>query len=244
MIQLQHVSRVFQVGDEPVHALMDVTEQIRKGEYVAIMGPSGSGKSTFLNLIGCLLRASEGTYLLDGQDVSKLSDAELSRLRQTVIGFIFQSFHLVPRLTAAGNVELPMIFAGIAPSERQRRAQDALEAVGLSSRVHHAPSQLSVGQRQRVVIARAMVMNPRVILADEPTGNLDSQSGHQVLDLLHHVHQQGQTLVLVTHELEVARRAERTLIIRDGRIAQRFTSKELTDSAITQSLSSPTIPSS
>jgi len=244
MIQLQHVSRVFQVGDEPVHALMDVTEQIRKGEYVAIMGPSGSGKSTFLNLIGCLLRASEGTYLLDGQDVSKLSDAELSRLRQTVIGFIFQSFHLVPRLTAAGNVELPMIFAGIAPSERQRRAQDALEAVGLSNRVHHAPSQLSVGQRQRVVIARAMVMNPRVILADEPTGNLDSQSGHQVLDLLHHVHQQGQTLVLVTHELEVARRAERTLIIRDGRISQRFTSKELTDSAITQSLSSPTIPSS
>jgi putative ABC transport system ATP-binding protein len=244
MIQLQHVSRVFQVGDEPVHALVDVTEQIQKGEYVAIMGPSGSGKSTFLNLIGCLLRASEGTYLLDGQDVSKLSDAELSRLRQTVIGFIFQSFHLVPRLTAAGNVELPMIFAGIAPSERQRRAQAALEAVGLANRVHHAPSQLSVGQRQRVVIARAMVMNPRVILADEPTGNLDSQSGQQVLALLDQLHQQGQTLVMVTHELEVARRAERTLIIRDGRISQRFTAKELTTSALNLSLSSPTLPSS
>jgi len=244
MIQLQHVSRIFQVGDEPVHALVDVTEQIQKGEYVAIMGPSGSGKSTFLNLIGCLLRASEGTYLLDGQDVSKLSDAELSRLRQTVIGFIFQSFHLVPRLTAAGNVELPMIFAGIAPSERKRRAQAALEGVGLANRVLHAPSQLSVGQRQRVVIARAMVMNPRVILADEPTGNLDSQSGQQVLALLDQLHQQGQTLVMVTHELEVARRAERTLIIRDGRISQRFTAKELTTSALNLSLSSPTLPSS
>lgn len=227
MIQLTKVSKTFEVGDQPVQALVDVTEHIRPGEYVAIMGPSGSGKSTLLNLIGCLLRPTAGTYRLNGQDIGTLSDVDLSRLRQTFIGFIFQSFHLVPRLTAAGNVELPMMFAGISASERQDRVREALEAVGLTQRAKHLPAQLSVGQRQRVVIARATVMRPRLILADEPTGNLDRASSEQILKLLDRLHVQGQTLIVVTHELDVARRAERVLVIDDGQIVQRIKSAAL-----------------
>ena len=227
MIQLEEVSKIFPVGDQPVYALSDITEHINAGEYIAIMGPSGSGKSTLLNLLGCLLRPTKGMYQLNGQDINKLNEVELSRLRQTFIGFIFQSFHLIPRLTAAGNVELPMIFAGIPSQERQRRVTAALEAVGLTSRTHHRPAQLSVGQRQRVVIARATVMNPRLILADEPTGNLDRESGKQVLDLLDHLYSQGHTLIVVTHATEVAQRAERILVISDGRIVQRTTSSNL-----------------
>ena len=229
MIRLDGVSKIYQVGDQPVYALADITEDIEAGEYVAIMGASGSGKSTLLNLLGCLLRPTEGTYQLNGQDTNKLSEVELSRLRQSFVGFIFQSFHLIPRLTAAGNVELPMIFAGIAPQERQQRVAGALEAVGLTSRSHHRPAQLSVGQRQRVVIARATIMNPRLILADEPTGNLDSESGKQILSLLDHLYSQGQTLIVVTHDTDVAHRAERVLVISDGRIVQRTSSSNLRD---------------
>ncbi|MFQ5992872.1 MAG: ABC transporter ATP-binding protein, partial [Nitrospiraceae bacterium] len=209
MIALQGVSKTFEVGGHPVHALVDITEHIRVGEYVAIMGPSGSGKSTLLNVIGCLLRPSGGSYLLDGREVGALSDSELSHLRQHFIGFVFQSFHLVPRLTAAANVELPMIFAGLSPSERRERAEEALQAVGLQDCAHHRPNQLSVGQRQRLVIARATVMKPRLLLADEPTGNLDSVSGRQVLDLLENLYANGLTLLVITHDPEVAQRAKR-----------------------------------
>ena len=227
MIQLTNVSKIYEVGDQPIHALLDVTEQIQAGEFVAIMGSSGSGKSTLLNLLGCLLRPTSGTYTLHGQDIGTLSDGELSRLRQTFIGFIFQSFHLIPRLTAAGNVELPMMFAGIPLSERQERAREALKAVGLTKRAKHLPAQLSVGQRQRVVIARATIMRPQLILADEPTGNLDRASSEQILNLLDQLHAQGQTLIMVTHEVEVARRAERVLVIDDGQIVQRIKSDAL-----------------
>ena len=227
MIHLTNVSKTYEVGDQPVHALVDVNEEVRTGEYVAIMGSSGSGKSTLLNLLGCLLRPSSGTYTLNGQDIGTLSDEELSRLRQNFIGFIFQSFHLIPRLTAAANVELPMMFAGIAPSERQQRAREALAAVGLTKRATHLPAQLSVGQRQRVVIARATIMKPQLILADEPTGNLDRASTEQILGLLDQLHEQGQTLIMVTHEVDVARRAERVLVIDDGQIVQKIKSDSL-----------------
>ena len=227
MIQLTKVSKIYEVGDQPVHALVEVTEQIQTGEFVAIMGSSGSGKSTLLNLLGCLLRPTSGTYTLNDQDIGSLSDGELSRLRQTFIGFIFQSFHLIPRLTAAANVELPMMFAGIPLSERQERAREALKAVGLTKRAKHLPAQLSVGQRQRVVIARATIMRPQLILADEPTGNLDRASSEQILNLLDQLHAQGQTLIMVTHEVEVARRAERVLVIDDGQIVQRIKSDAL-----------------
>ena len=227
MIQLKNVYKTFQVGGHPIHALADVTESIRPGEYVAIMGPSGSGKSTLLNLIGCLLRPTRGSYTLDGRDIGSLDEVKLSRLRQSFIGFIFQSFHLIPRLTAIGNVELPMMFANIPASERQHRAKEVLEAVGLTERANHRPAQLSVGQRQRVVIARAMVMKPKLILADEPTGNLDRVSGDQVLRLLDQLHAEGKTLLTVTHDVDVAKRAERVLVIADGKIVQRVPSAAL-----------------
>jgi putative ABC transport system ATP-binding protein len=227
MIQLSKVSKIYEVGDQPIHALVDVTEHIQAGEFVAIMGSSGSGKSTLLNLLGCLLRPTSGSYTLSGQDVGTLSEVELSRLRQSFIGFIFQSFHLIPRLTAAGNVELPMMFAGISASERRKRAREALEAVGLTERAKHLPAQLSVGQRQRVVIARATIMRPQLILADEPTGNLDRASSEQILKLLDQLHAQGQTLIMVTHEVDVARRTERVLVIDDGQIVQRIQSDAL-----------------
>ena len=222
MIRLEGVFKVYEVGGQPVYALSDITEHIHAGEYVAIMGPSGSGKSTLLNIIGCLLRPTRGSYLLDGQEIGAFSDAELSILRQRFIGFVFQSFHLVPRLTAAANVELPMVFAGIPRPEREARVADALEAVGLSHRAHHRPHQLSVGQRQRLVIARATVMKPRLLLADEPTGNLDSASGHQVLELLERLQANGLTVIVVTHDQEVAQRANRLLVIADGKIVRRM----------------------
>ena len=227
MIQLQNIAKEFEVGDQPIHALWETSESIHAGEYVAIMGPSGSGKSTLLNVIGCLLRPSSGSYRLDGREVGDLSDRDLSQLRQQFIGFVFQSFHLIPRLTAAGNVEIPMIFAGIPPAERRERVEGALKAVGLTDRAHHRPNQLSVGQRQRVVIARAIIMNPKLLLADEPTGNLDSQSGKQVMDLLESLNQQGLTLLVVTHDQNVACRAQRTLVLADGRIIKRLSKAEL-----------------
>jgi putative ABC transport system ATP-binding protein len=218
VIRLEHVSRVFQVGETEVRALDDVSEHIRPGEHVAIMGPSGSGKSTLLNVIGCLDRPTSGRYVLDGREVSALDDGALTEVRRNVIGFVFQAFHLVPRLTAAENVELPMVFAGVARAERRERTAAGLSAVGLTGRADHRPDQLSGGERQRVAIARAMVMRPRVLLADEPTGNLDSTSGAQVLDLLDHLHAEGLTLVAVTHDPNVARRAERVIVMVDGHI--------------------------
>jgi len=232
VIQLRDVSKVYEVGSQPIYALREMSEDIRTREYVAIVGPSGSGKSTLLNTIGCLLRPTGGTYFLDGREVGVLPDKELSHLRQQSIGFIFQSFHLISRLTAAGNVELPMIFAGIPPSQRQERAAAALSAVGLTDRAHHHPNQLSVGQRQRVVIARAIIMKPKILLADEPTGNLDSQSGRQVMELLENLNQQGLTLLVVTHDHDIARRAERVLVLADGQIVQRVTGDQLAPSAL------------
>ncbi len=221
MIRLEHVSRIFQVGETQVHALDDVCEHILRGEHVAIMGPSGSGKSTLLNVVGCLDRPSSGSYRLDDREVAELDDSALTNARQRLIGFVFQSFHLVPRLNAAENVELPMIFAEVPRIERAERVSASLASVGLSGRSEHRPDQLSGGERQRVAIARAMVMRPRVLLADEPTGNLDTASGRQVLDLLEHLNREGITLLVVTHDPGVARRAGRILLMTDGRIARR-----------------------
>ena len=227
MIELQHISKVYEVGGQPIYALRDTSENIQSGEYVAIVRPSGSGKSTLLNIIGCLLRPSEGAYLFNGEDVSQFDDQALSHIRQHQIGFIFQSFHLVPRLTALGNVALPMVFAGISSSERQFRAKEALESVGLSDRAHHRPNQLSVGQRQRVVIARAIIMQPSLLLADEPTGNLDTHSGQQIMELLESLNAKGLTMLVVTHDPNVARRANRIIVLADGQIAKRVTGEEL-----------------
>jgi putative ABC transport system ATP-binding protein len=227
VIELAGISRTFVVGEQPVHALVGVDERIAAGEYVSLMGPSGSGKSTLLNLLGCLDRPSAGTYRLDGREVQHLTDAELTEVRRHTIGFVFQFFHLVPRLTAAGNVELPMLFAGVPAAERRERVAAALDAVGLTDRAHHRPEQLSGGQRQRVAIARATIMRPRLLLADEPTGNLDSVSGRQVIGLLEEMNRHGLTLVVVTHDPAVARRAQRVLVLADGRIVERVPGAEL-----------------
>jgi putative ABC transport system ATP-binding protein len=221
MIRLQGISRTFEVGGEPVHALVDVDEAIAAGDYLAIMGPSGSGKSTLLHILGCLDRPDRGTYELLGRDVSRLDESELSLVRRHTIGFVFQFFHLVPRLTALENVELPMVFAGLEPRERRDRAMARLRAVGLEPRAPHRPDQLSGGERQRVALARATVLDPKVVLADEPTGNLDTASGRHVLELLEQMNAQGLTLVVVTHDPAVARRARRLLVLHDGRIVHR-----------------------
>jgi putative ABC transport system ATP-binding protein len=210
-----------------VYALVDVSETIAAGEYVSLMGPSGSGKSTLLNVVGCLDRPSAGTYSFDGREVQTLDDAALTAIRRHQIGFVFQFFHLVPRLTAAGNVELPMVFAGVGRDERAWRVAEALAAVGLTDRAHHKPEQLSGGQRQRVAIARAIIMQPQLVLADEPTGNLDSASGQQVIELLEQLNGGGLTLIVVTHDPNVARRAGRVLVLADGRIVERVRGSEL-----------------
>ncbi len=221
MIRLDGISRTYDVGGEPVHALVGVTEPIETGEYLAIMGPSGSGKSTLLHVLGCLDRPDQGTYELDGRDVGRLDDAELSLMRRHTIGFVFQFFHLVPRLTARENVELPMIFAGIDPAERRARALARLHAVGLEPRATHRPDQLSGGERQRVALARATVLDPKLLLADEPTGNLDTVSGRHVLEILEQMNAAGLTLIVVTHDPAVARRARRVLVLKDGRVVYR-----------------------
>jgi len=203
-----------------VHALRGVDLDLADGDYVSIMGPSGSGKSTLLNILGCLDRPTEGSYRLDGREVARLDEDELALVRRHRIGFVFQSFHLVPRLTAAGNVELPMVFAGVEPADRRKRAQEALEAVGLSDRADHTPDQLSGGERQRVAIARAVVMRPGILLADEPTGNLDSVSGSEVVALLERMNASGLTLVVVTHDAAIGSRASRTIRLADGSIVE------------------------
>jgi len=227
VIRLEHVARVFRMGETEVRALDDVTEHVARGEHIAIMGPSGSGKSTLLNVIGCLDRPTSGRYLLDGREVSGLDDHELTQVRRHMIGFVFQSFHLVPRLTAAENVELPMMFAGIPRPERRERVAAVLAAVGLTARAAHRPDELSGGEHQRVAVARAMVMRPRLLLADEPTGNLDTRSGRQALDLLERLHAEGLTLVVVTHDPNVARRAGRVILMVDGRITRRVRPEEI-----------------
>ena len=218
MIELQKVCRTFTVGDQQVAALRDINLQLGAAEYLSIMGPSGSGKSTLLNLLGLLDRPSSGNYLLDGGNVTELNDEQQARVRREKIGFVFQSFHLVPRLTAAQNVELPMILAGIPVEERRARVQILLEGYGLAARADHRPDQLSGGQRQRVAIARATVMQPSVLLADEPTGNLDRTTGWEVLKLLEGLLEQGITLVVVTHDAEIGARAKRQIHMLDGRI--------------------------
>jgi len=218
MIVLRGVSRTYAVGTEPVHALRNVDLDIAPGEYVSIMGPSGSGKSTLLNLLGCLDRATSGSYRLDGLEVGQLSETELSRTRRHKIGFVFQFFHLVPRLSAAENVELPMVFAGIDPAERRARVAAALGSVGLLHRATHRPDQLSGGERQRVAIGRAIVMKPALLLADEPTGNLDTKSGREVIELLERLNAEGMAVIVVTHDPAVGGRARRQIRIGDGEI--------------------------
>jgi len=218
MIELTEIHRDFQVGDQQVHALDDVNLVIEAGEYVSIMGPSGSGKSTLLNLLGLLDRPTSGRYRLNDQDVTSLTDIEQARVRNREIGFVFQMFHLVPRLTAAENVELPLILAGMQPQQRKSRVAGVLEELGLSDRSHHKPDQLSGGQRQRVAIARATVTEPRVLLADEPTGNLDHKSGMDVIHILEQLNARGITLIMVTHDPEMGLRARRQLRMMDGRM--------------------------
>lgn len=218
MIELNNIHRDFLVGDQTVHALDDVSLIIDSGEYVSIMGPSGSGKSTLLNLLGLLDIPSSGNYLLNGKDVTSLSDIEQAQVRNQEIGFVFQMFHLVPRLTAAENVELPLILAGMPPEQRKQRVDKALEDLNLTDRSHHKPEQLSGGQRQRVAIARATVTEPKVILADEPTGNLDHKSGQDVIDILEQLNDTGITLIMVTHDPEMGQRAKRQLHMMDGRL--------------------------
>ncbi len=218
MIRLTAVTRTFHMGDQAIHALNNIDLHIASGEYVSIMGPSGSGKSTLLNIIGLLDRPDSGSYELDNRLITDLSETEQARIRREKIGFVFQSFHLIPRLTAAENIELPLILSGIAPKQRQMRVHTALQAFELTQRANHRPAELSGGQRQRVAIARATVMRPGVILADEPTGNLDHQIGAEVMSLLENLHRSGTTLIVVTHDRELGARAHRQIGMRDGNI--------------------------
>ncbi len=220
LIETVDLWKSYQMGDEQIHALRGVSIQIERGEYVAIMGPSGSGKSTLMNLIGCLDTPTKGSYLLNNKQVSNMDDNELARIRNEEIGFVFQTFNLLPRATALRNVELPMVYAGIPAKDREQRAKAALDKVELSTRMGHRPNELSGGQRQRVAIARALVNNPSILLADEPTGNLDSKTGVEIMALFDRLHQSGNTIVLVTHEADVAAYAHRTIHIRDGRVEQ------------------------
>jgi putative ABC transport system ATP-binding protein len=223
LIETRDLWKTYQMGDEEIHALRGVTIQIEGGEYVAIMGPSGSGKSTLMNLIGCLDTPSKGTYLLNGKEVSQMNDNELARIRNEEIGFVFQTFNLLPRATALHNVELPLVYAGVPKKDRIERAKVALEKVELTPRMHHKPNELSGGQRQRVAIARALVNNPSILLADEPTGNLDSKTGVEIMALFEKLHHAGNTIVLVTHEADVAAHAHRVVHIRDGQVEKDVT---------------------
>jgi putative ABC transport system ATP-binding protein len=220
LIETVDLWKTYQMGEEQIHALRGVSIQIERGEYVAIMGPSGSGKSTLMNLIGCLDTPSKGSYLLNGKQVSQMDDNELARIRNEEIGFVFQTFNLLPRATALRNVELPLVYAGVSAKEREQRAKSALDKVELSTRMSHRPNELSGGQRQRVAIARALVNNPSILLADEPTGNLDSKTGVEIMGLFERLHAAGNTIVLVTHEPDVAAYAHRAIHIRDGQVEQ------------------------
>jgi len=219
LIRLEKISRLYQMGTETIHALREVSLEIQRGEYVAIMGPSGSGKSTLMNLIGCLDTPTSGRYELNSVDVSQMDDNELAEIRNREIGFVFQTFNLLPRSNALHNVELPLIYAGADPETRRDTALDALAQVGLSDRVHHKPNELSGGQRQRVAVARALVNNPSIILADEPTGNLDSATSNEIMALFDTLYRRGNTIILVTHETDIANHAYRAIRLLDGKVA-------------------------
>ena len=225
VIVTRNLTRDYVMGSETVHALRGVDLVIRRNEYVAIMGPSGSGKSTMMNVIGCLDTPSEGEYWLNGHRVSELHDDQLARIRNKEIGFVFQTFNLLPRASALHNVELPLVYAGVGSKERHERAAEALKRVGLGDRTHHRPNELSGGQRQRVAIARALVNRPSILLADEPTGNLDSATSTEIMLLFDALYREGQTIVLVTHEHDIAAHARRQVHLRDGRVAQDFTTE-------------------
>jgi len=218
LIETRDLWKTYVMGDEEIHALRGVSISIERGEYVAIMGPSGSGKSTLMNLIGCLDTPSKGTYLLNEKEVSLMNDNELARIRNEEIGFVFQTFNLLPRATALHNVELPLVYAGMGKAERIAQAKNAIERVELTQRMNHKPNELSGGQRQRVAIARALVNNPSILLADEPTGNLDSKTGVEIMGLFARLHQGGNTIILVTHEADIAAYAHRVIAIRDGQV--------------------------
>src|SRR5258706_1791467 len=218
LIETRDLWKTYRMGEEEIHALRGVSIEIDRGEYVAIMGPSGSGKSTLMNLIGCLDTPSKGSYVLNGQEVARMDDNELARIRNEEIGFVFQTFNLLPRASALNNVALPLVYAGVPAAERDKRAKAALDKVELTSRMTHRPNELSGGQRQRVAIARALVNNPSILLADEPTGNLDSKTGAEIMALFQRLHKTGNTIVLVTHEPDVAAFAYRTIHIRDGQV--------------------------
>ncbi len=220
LIETHDLWKTYHMGSEEIHALQGISMQIERSEYVAIMGPSGSGKSTLMNLIGCLDTPTRGSYRLNGQQVRELEDDELARIRNEEIGFVFQTFNLLPRATALHNVELPLVYAGVPGPTRRARALEALERVELSDRIMHKPNELSGGQRQRVAVARALVNNPSILLADEPTGNLDSKTGLEILTLFERLHGTGNTIVLITHEAEVAAYAHRVIHLRDGRVEQ------------------------
>jgi putative ABC transport system ATP-binding protein len=218
VIEIEGVTKLYRMGDEIIHALRGVALDIRRNEYLAIMGPSGSGKSTLMNMLGCLDTPTAGHYQFSGRDVSQMDDDELADIRNREIGFVFQTFNLLPRSDALHNVELPLIYAGVKPHVRRERAMQALENVGLGNRVHHKPNELSGGQRQRVAIARALVNDPSIILADEPTGNLDSKTGIEIMALFEQLYEQGNTIIVVTHEEDIARHARRIVRLRDGLI--------------------------
>ena len=220
MIDLQDISKVYQVGEERVRALNQVTMHIYPKEFVSIIGPSGSGKSTLMNIIGCLDTADAGIYRLDGIPIGDYSENQLAKVRNQKIGFIFQNFNLISKLSAEENVELPLIYRGVRASERTRRVREALERVGLAKRAKHLPTELSGGQQQRVAIARALVTEPSLLLADEPTGNLDSRTSKEIMDILHELHEQGNTVVLITHDNDIARQAPRSLHILDGKVTE------------------------
>ncbi|NLK48246.1 MAG: ABC transporter ATP-binding protein [Bacteroidales bacterium] len=226
MIKIQNLSKDYVMGEMVVPALIDINLQIQKNEYVAIMGPSGSGKSTLMNILGCLDTPTSGQYFFNGTDVSVLDDDSLSVMRNKEIGFVFQNFNLLPKLNALQNVEMPLIYAGVKSEERKRSALEALEKVGLSDRMHHKPSELSGGQRQRVAIARALVTKPGILLADEPTGALDSKTGEEIMVLFRQLHEEGNTVIVITHEQEIANHANRTIHIRDGRVFSDEKNKE------------------
>ena len=218
VIEIRNIIRDFPLGQETVHVLKGIDLDIERGDYIAIMGPSGSGKSTLMNLLGCLDTPTSGSYILNGKDVSKMSDDELAEIRNNEIGFVFQTFNLLPRTTALENVALPMIYAGISKKERTHRAEQVLENVGLADRMDHKPNQLSGGQRQRVAVGRALVNKPSIILADEPTGNLDSKTSEEIMDLLKEIHKNGNTVIVVTHEEDIAAKAHRVIRLIDGMV--------------------------